>query len=120
MRVDGGHVLALRVATQEKIVALDPAPARLQLRHAVAVDGGLEELAGPQVPEHDEAGARPDGQDVALEGDGSDSAAVVPRRNFLDGLKRSGRQNESDKDMRLGTTDATEPQDLHSLQQFFL
>ena len=88
MRVDGGHVLALRVATQEKIVALDPAPARLQLRHAVAVDGGLEELAGPQVPEHDEAGARPDGQDVALEGDGADAAARVPTWNLADRLRK--------------------------------
>ena len=97
-----------------------PAFGGFQGDRPVAVHGRLEKLPGADVPEQDEADPGPDGQNVALEGDGSDSAAVVPRRNFLDGLKRSGRQNESDKDMRLGTTDATEPQDLHSLQQFFL
>ncbi len=88
MRVNGGHILALGVAPQKKIIPLHPAAARLQLRHAVAVDGGLEELAGPQVPEHDEAGARPDGQDVALEGDGADAAARVPTWNLADRLRK--------------------------------
>ena len=70
-----------------------PAFGGFQGDRPVAVHGRLEKLPGADVPEQDEADPGPDGQNVALEGDGSDSAAVVPRRNFLDGLKRSGRQN---------------------------
>ena len=88
MRINCGHIFALRVTPEKMVVPLHPSPARLQLRHAVAVDRRLEELAGPQVPEHDEAGTRADGQDVALEGDGANAAVLVPTVNLADRLNK--------------------------------
>ena len=53
----------------------------------VAVHGGLQELARPEVPEEQHPHAGADGQQVALEGHGPDAAAVVAGGDLLDGLE---------------------------------
>ena len=51
MGVDGGQVLLVLEVVHVVIVPLDPATGGLEVDSSVGVHGGLQELAGPEVPE---------------------------------------------------------------------
>lgn len=74
-------------AEWSRLESYQPPLGGLEADGPVAVHGGLEELAGAQVPEEHDTDAGADGEDVALEGDGADAAAVVAGGDLLDGLE---------------------------------
>ena len=75
-----------------------PSSARFELHSPVAVHGGLQELTGPQIPEHDQPCSRSNGEDVTLEGDGTDTATRVSTRNLSHRLQKEDfHQSMTDK-----------------------